>query len=312
MSGKATDGLPQGMVARPRAQQLSFLVLLSISACWLIPAGYQLAIGRVSHVDLALLATFYVLTTLGVTFGYHRMLAHDAFKAHPALRAVLFALGGMNVQGGPSCFAAYHVHHHAHSDRPGDTQSPQDGIWHAHCGWFIKMAPAARLRERFRRDPMVVFFDETELLWAVVGLVLPFGLGGLLGGESPWSWRAAASGFLWGGTLRLFLAQNALWLGGWVGHFFGTREFETPDQSRNSWLIALLLIGDGWHNNHHRMPASVNCSAHFWQPDPQALLARALAAVGLVRNARWATAEDWARQPRVAHSIDAAQSNELA
>ena len=225
--------------------------------------------------ELVLLGVLYVLIGFGVTVGYHRLLSHRSFETGPAAKAVLLVLGAMAMPARPIDFAAYHLEHHAHSDRDGDPHSPRDGLLHAHVGWMLGRRAADR--ERYCRhlldDPVVAFVQRTTLWWFGLGLVLPALIDG---------WR----GFLWGGLVRMALQNHATFAVNSICHAFGPRPFATRDQSRNNWLVAIWSLGEGWHNTPHAFPPSA-CHGMGWrQFDPSALVIRGLAAAGLAWNVK--------------------------
>jgi stearoyl-CoA desaturase (delta-9 desaturase) len=237
---------------------------------------------RVVHTpDLILLAVMYALVAIGVTVGYHRMLTHRSFRAHPGVKLLLLILGSMAFEGPAIEWAATHTKHHARADREGDPHSPVDGFFHAHLGWIFRDGDAdPRVYCRhLLNDRIVTFVSKTFLLWAVLSLAIPFGIGWLVGG-----WALALSGVLWGGLVRMFLTHHVTWSVNSVCHTFGRREFETMDRSRNEWIVGLLAFGEGWHNNHHAFPRSAFHGLHWWQLDVSSYLIWMLERLGLARD----------------------------
>jgi len=206
--------------------------------------------------DLVLLLVMYALTALGVTIGFHRMLTHRSFRPHPVVKFLLLVLGSMSLEGSAIVWASTHIKHHAHADQEGDPHSPVEGFFHAHIGWMFNDPDpdTAFYGRHLHHDPLVVFVDRTFVLWVALSLLIPFLIGG-------WT------GLLWGGLVRIFLGHHVTWSVNSVCHTFGKREFETPDQSRNEWLVGLLAFGEGWHNNHHAFPRSAFHGLHWWQLD---------------------------------------------
>jgi stearoyl-CoA desaturase (delta-9 desaturase) len=223
--------------------------------------------------DLALLATMYMLTGFGMAAGYHRMLTHRSFRAHPAVKVILLVLGSMAVEGPPIEFAATHIKHHAQSDREGDPHSPMEGLFHAHLGWLFKdrFADPQVYCRHLLNDEIVVFVDRSFLLWVVLSLGIPFVIGG-------WT------GLLWGGFVRIFLGHHISFSVNSICHTFGKREFETNDCSRNQWIVGVLAFGEGWHNNHHAFPRSAFHGLHWWQVDLAGYLIWTLEHLGLVQD----------------------------
>ncbi len=236
-------------------------------------AVVQLWERAVSGRDLALLVGLYVPISLGVTAGFHRMLTHRSFRAHPVARGVILALGSMAVEGAAIGWAANHLKHHALADKEGDPHSPLDGLLHAHLGWLFattRADPEVYCRHLLN-DPVVRLVDRTFALWVVLSLLVPFALGG-------WT------GLLWGGLVRMFFVHHITWSVNSVCHTFGTRAFATTDRSRNQWLVGLLGLGEGWHNNHHAFPRSAVHGLDRWQLDVSAWLIAALEALRLASD----------------------------
>ena len=235
--------------------------------------------------DLALLAGLYIPISLGVTAGFHRMLTHRSFRAHPAARAVILVLGSMAVEGPAISWAANHLKHHALSDQPGDPHSPMDGLVHAHLGWLFDLDqadPAVYCRSLLR-DRVVVFVDRTFPLWVVLSLVIPFAIGG-------WT------GLLWGGLVRMFFVHHVTWSVNSVCHTFGRRTFATTDRSRNQWTVGLLGMGEGWHNNHHAFPRSAVHGLDRWQLDVSAWVIAGLERLRLATDVQRIAPEAIARK----------------
>jgi stearoyl-CoA desaturase (delta-9 desaturase) len=244
--------------------------------------------------DLVVLAITYVLTGVGITVGYHRLLTHRSFKTNGLVRGILAALGSAALEGPAIEWAARHRMHHQFSDQPGDPHSPHTehgsgfggalrGLFHAHVGWTFKEAELAndeRYCKDLRDDPVVRFVDKTFILWVLVGLGVAFGLGVALTGTVA----GGLTALLWGGAVRIFLLHHATFSINSLCHFFGKRKFETGDESRNLAWLALPTMGEAWHNNHHAFPTSASHGMGRWQLDPSALTIRALERLGLAHD----------------------------
>jgi len=223
--------------------------------------------------DMAVLAIMYVITGVGITAGFHRMLTHRSFDAHPAVRFLFLAAGSMAVESGALTWARIHLQHHAHSDQAGDPHSPVDGFFHAHMGWMLDgfRAQPGHYDAWLSKDPMVLWFEKTFPLWVAAGLVIPFLMAG-------WS------GLFWGGLVRIFLGHHVTWSVNSVCHTWGKRMFRTKDMSRNQWVVGLLALGEGWHNNHHAFPRSAFHGMRWYQFDFAGLVIRACERLGLAWN----------------------------
>jgi len=253
-----------------RVYQTALILGLTVPVLCSLYALWTLGHDPVTWREVALFAGLYVLTGLGTTLGLHRLLTHRSFETSPAVKLVFLILGAMANQGRPIDWAANHLKHHAHADRPGDPHSPLDGFFHAHVAWVVT-APRAE-RERYcphlLGDPVVGFVDRTAPLWVGVGLLIPFLLDG---------WN----GLLWGGIVRTTIGNHVIFAVNSICHVFGDQPFDTRDQSRNNWWMALLALGEGWHNNHHAFPSMAFHGMAPRQIDLTALVIRALAFLGL-------------------------------
>ncbi len=223
--------------------------------------------------ELALFVGFYFITGMGITMGFHRLLTHRSFESHPAVKVGVLIAGCMAAQGRPIDWAANHLKHHAFSDKEGDPHSPLEGLFHAHLGWFFSGQPADREKygARFMSDRAIVFIDKTTVLWLVLGLFIPYLIAG---------WQ----GFLWGGLVRMAFLNHATFAVNSICHAFGSRDFDTKDESRNNWIIAFLTLGEGWHNNHHAFPAMAYHGMNWRQFDATAVMIKLLVFLRLARN----------------------------
>ena len=227
----------------------------------------------VDGTDIALLLVFYLISGLGITIGFHRMLTHKSFETSKPIKTLFLIMGCMAWEGNPITWASTHIKHHAHSDQDDDPHSPLVSLWHAHIGWMFSDATAdpETYGSWLRKDPVVVRVDRTWWIWGLLSMIIPFAIGG-------WS------GLLWGGLVRMCLTHHITWSVNSVCHTFGRRPYRTKDASRNNWLVGLLAFGEGWHNNHHAFPRSAFHGMEWWQFDLSAWLIRALERARLVWN----------------------------
>jgi stearoyl-CoA desaturase (delta-9 desaturase) len=273
----------------PRVTYQGFVVAgLFLPAALTIYALWQLGHEGIGWRELALFVGLTLPTGLGVTLGLHRLLTHRSFETTPAVRLAFLILGTMAFQGRCIDWAANHLKHHAYSDRAGDPHSPLDGFVHAHLGWILTAPPADRARYcgHLLRDPLVVFVDRTAMLWVVVGMVLPYLVDG---------WP----GLLWGGFVRAAFGGHVIFAVNSVCHTFGAQPFETGDRSRNNWLMGVLALGEGWHNNHHAFPGAAFHGMGPAEPDLTGAVIRLLVRLGLAWNVRQPSAPLVERRRRV-------------
>jgi stearoyl-CoA desaturase (delta-9 desaturase) len=213
---------------------------------------------------------------LGVTAGFHRLLAHRAFKTSRFVQFLLVAAGCAALQKGPLWWVAQHRRHHAHSDTEGDPHSPVvKSFLHAHLGWLFH--DPARADAKFVRDlakyPELVWLDR---LWVLPGVLVAGACYALLG------WP----GVVYGYCLTVVLVAHVTFGINSFGHRFGRRRFETPDDSRNNAPLGVLALGEGWHNNHHHHPRSARHGLAWWEHDETYLFIRLLAWLRLARDVK--------------------------
>ena len=244
--------------------------------------------------DLAMMGALYVLTGLGVTVGFHRLLTHRSFRTSKPLEYAFAVLGSMAVQGPVIGWVADHRKHHAHTDVEGDPHSPHvghghgvsgvlRGLWHAHAGWLMVEQGRADWRRYARdlyEDGGMRFLSRHFVALVVVSLAVPALAGYALSG----SVAGAATGLLWGGLVRIFLVHHVTWSVNSICHFLGRRRFETDDESRNVFWLALPSFGESWHHNHHAFPRSAVHGLRRWELDPSGAVIAAMEKVGLARN----------------------------
>jgi stearoyl-CoA desaturase (delta-9 desaturase) len=222
--------------------------------------------------------------SIGICLGFHRFLTHRSFKTSKPMRWLIAWIGGLAGEGSAIHWVANHRKHHAHSDEPGDPHSPHDGSWWSHMIWFMwKFAPGGydahnnRWAPDVAKDPVMRFLDKTFVLWHVVTGFVFFGLGYWLGGESmAWSF------VVWGMFVRLVYVLHSTWFVNSASHMWGYRTYETTDDSRNNWWVALLTYGEGWHNNHHAFPSMARAGHKWWELDITFWAIRALEKCGLI------------------------------
>jgi stearoyl-CoA desaturase (delta-9 desaturase) len=270
-------------------------------------AGIWLAWGHgITLTDLLLAAVLYVVTGLGVTVGFHRLLAHRSFTARPWLRAALAIAGSMSFQGNLIDWVAVHRRHHAFTDRPGDPHSPYRygtgligqlrGLAHAHMGWLFAGEPTSAARyapDLLRNDPAMLRISRAFPALCAASLLLPFAAGWAISG----SLYGGLTAFIWAGLVRIALLQHVTWSVNSLCHMIGERPYRTRshDRSTDLWPLALLSFGESWHNGHHSQP---NCSRHGRGPrqiDPSAAL------ISLFERLNWATDVHWQRPDVLQH-----------
>lgn len=234
---------------------------------------------------------------LGINVGYHRLLTHRGFKCPKWLEHTLAIIGVCNLQDNPARWVAIHRMHHQHSDRQPDPHSPHAGFWWGHMGWVIFKSndhDGALQYQRYARDLLrkplyrklasknrwIGIYAIHALLFFIAGFALGWFTTGTLAGaqQLAWSW------LIWGVFVRTVFVWHGTWAVNSATHLVGYRNYDTKDDSRNHWLVALLTHGEGWHNNHHAIPRSAKHGHKWWEYDMAWSVIRLLELTGLATH----------------------------
>jgi stearoyl-CoA desaturase (delta-9 desaturase) len=244
---------------------------------------------------LAIPALNYIFGSLGISAGYHRMLTHQGFKCPKWFERTLTTLGVCSLQDSPARWVLVHRVHHQHSDHQEDPHTPMvNGLW-AHVGWLFienRALTSADVYDRYVRDilkdPYYMWLQRNmNWLWVYVGHAIAFyGLGFLIG----WTWTGTAAGgvqlgtqwFLFGAVYRTLWTWHTTWAINSATHMWGYQNYETRENSRNSWIFGILGYGEGWHNNHHADPRSASLGHRWWEIDMTFWWLVAFEKIGLV------------------------------
>ncbi len=268
--------------------------IVVLPALAILIAGWQVWNGSVRPSQLSLAVFLYVATMIGITVGFHRLLAHRAFQAHEAVCAILIILGSMAAQGPPIYWVSNHRRHHQFGDTVGDPHSPHcrddrklgrwAGFWHAHIGWTLthELTNSAHFCKDLLRNRLVGWINRRYYIWVLLGLLIPTIAGGLMGDPMD----GALNGLLWGGGVRIFFSYHLTNSINSVTHMNGYRSFNTPDRSCNNLLLSLPTMGEAWHNNHHAFPGSAIFGLSRWEIDIGGMVVCCLEALGLIKNVR--------------------------
>ena len=241
--------------------------------------------------DLLVMVAMYLVTAVGITVGFHRLLTHRAFASYPWVERTFAVMGSLSVQGSVMDWVADHRKHHAHTDREGDPHSPHvghgsglPGLWHAHVGWLMETQGqadwkkyAAELYEDPKMRRIGRWFPQLALLSLAIPMVADWALHGF-------TLAGAVRGLVWGGLVRIFFVHHITWSVNSVCHFFGSRRFDIEDHSTNVGWLALLSLGESWHHNHHAFPRSAYHGLRWWEIDPSGLIIAGMQRLGLAWN----------------------------
>ena len=286
---------------RPRPHTLLWR-LIRIVVVFLPPLGVIAAMillwgGYFGPLYLTLFVMMYLLTGFGITIGFHRFFTHAGFRSGPLIVYTLGILGSMAVEGNLIWWVATHRRHHRYSDKEMDPHSPHvgrkpgilgaiKGLLHAHMGWFFNSDSTGTDPQRYAPDllanPRIVSIDRLFPIWVVLGLLVPAAIAGAV----THTWTGTLLGFLWGGLVRVFMVHHVTWSVNSICHFWGSRDHETGDESRNNFLMGILGLGEGWHNNHHAFPASARHGLTWWQIDPSWMVISMMRHLGLAASVK--------------------------
>ncbi len=226
---------------------------------------------------------YWVCTGWGISLGYHRLHTHRSFVVPRYLEYFFAVCGSMTLEGGPISWVATHRIHHQNSDKPGDPHSPRDGGWWSHAGWLMtgetmhnNTRAMAKYAPDLAKDRFYVWLNNYHWLPTVVLSGLLLAIGGL-----PW--------LLWGTFVRVVFGLHATWLVNSATHMWGKRRFNTRDDSRNNWWVALITFGEGWHNNHHAHPTSARHGLAWYEFDPSWIALKVMRVFGIAKSIRVAS-----------------------
>ncbi len=238
-----------------------FVILHLLAALAIMPIFFRWSAVAV------FLAMCWVTGAWGVTLCYHRLLTHRSFATYKWVEYLLTFFACLSWQGGPLKWVGTHRLHHAQSDMPGDPHSPRDGFCWSHVFWILHSSrpnedPMA-LTKDLQKDPVMLFYDRFWYVPQFVAAGVLFALGWLLAGGM----MAGFAWVLWGICLRTVLMYHATWFVNSAAHTWGYRNFDTRDDSRNNWWVALMSFGEGWHNNHHAQQRSAAHGMRWFEFD---------------------------------------------
>jgi sn-1 stearoyl-lipid 9-desaturase len=228
----------------------------------------------------AMLIGNWIVGSLGVGLGYHRLLTHRSFKAPKWLEYVLTIFGTMSLQNEAYKWVATHRIHHAFTETDKDPHSTRSGFWWAHMGWILKgpaqdhdLATLKKYVPDLLKDKFHVLIARFFYVPIIISAFILFAIGG---------WGMV----FWGVFARLVFGWHSTWFVNSLSHLFGKRRFETKDDSTNNWFVAILTFGEGWHNNHHAYPTSARHGLKWYEFDMNWLMIQIFKKLGWAKNIR--------------------------
>ena len=248
----------------------------------------------INRQNIAAAAILYFITgCLGITLTYHRLLAHRSFAVPKWLERLLVTCGALAMEGSPTKWCAHHRMHHSHPDTEMDPHNSRRGFFYCHIGWtfrnrdkFDNVTRQRRFARDIHNDPYYLWLDTTagQLIPQALLALLLFAIGGV-------------GMVLWGVCMRMVLVYHATWCVNSATHFFGYRNYDIDDLSRNTWWVALITFGEGWHNNHHAHQHVAEAGHKWWEIDVTMMVIRLLKSLGLVTKLKSIKDVDVANAP---------------
>ncbi len=273
--------------AEARIAQPGKLNWSTIIALLILHAGALAAPFYFEWKAIAVTAVLYFTSiSWGIGMCYHRLLTHRSYKVPKFVEYTIAVFGALALEGGPIFWVGTHRIHHQNSDKPGDPHSPRDGAWWAHILWMILGKSQNSEVDYFRRfvpdlarSPFYVWLSKYHYVPVLVTSVLLYMWGGL-------------PAFFWGTCFRVVLGLHSTWAVNSATHLWGARRFETTDDSRNNWWVALFTFGEGWHNNHHAKPNSARHGLAWYELDITWLQIKLLEKLGIATAVKEASVAD--------------------
>jgi stearoyl-CoA desaturase (Delta-9 desaturase) len=271
---------------------VAFIAVPFLAILAAIPVAWSWGLGW--H-DIVIATVMYAVAGHGITVGFHRYFTHGAFRATPRLRIALAVAGSLAIEGPVIRWVADHRRHHAFSDRDGDPHSPwrygetvpalMKGLWWAHIGWLfdVEQTSRARYAPDLMADKNVRRVDAAFPALIVVSLLTP----AIVGGLWSMSWQGAATAFFWASLVRIGLLHHVTWSINSICHAIGERPFASRDKSANVWWLAILSMGESWHNLHHADPTCARHGVDPGQLDSSARTIWAFEKLGWASDVRW-------------------------
>ncbi|MBJ8423080.1 acyl-CoA desaturase [Acinetobacter bereziniae] len=239
----------------------------------------------VSWFAVTFMLLFYLIRMFSITAFFHRYLSHKTFQTSRIVQFVFVLIGTMSAQRGPLWWAAHHRYHHRFTDTEHDPHSSTYGFWYSHLGWFLNDYNFATRKEVVKdwlKYPELVWLDRFSLIIVLLTAVSIYALGEWLAVVYPSLATSGLQLLVWGFVVSTVLLIHATLCINSLAHLYGSRDFETEDQSRNNLFLSIITLGEGWHNNHHYYAGSARQGFYWWQIDITYYLLKMMSWIGLV------------------------------
>ncbi|RMH33562.1 MAG: acyl-CoA desaturase [Nitrospirae bacterium] len=277
------------IVTTPNVHLLKKIDYPTLGLFTLITASTAIALPTFAYfydyawIDWAMFVGLYIFTGLGITVGYHRLIAHRSFNCPDWVKRIFLIAGGMALQNSALKWAAAHIRHHARCDQEEDPYNATKGFWYSHCGWLFIKDPYhdEKYASRLKHDPVVLWQHKYYVPIVLTGLAIPFLVGYFHNG-----WTGGASCFLLAGLGRTFFVLNSTFCINSVCHLWGDQPHGSQNSSRDSWWVSFLTFGEGYHNYHHMYQSDYRNGPRWYNFDPSKWLIWSLSKVGLAYDLR--------------------------
>lgn len=254
--------------------------LVCLAVIWVGVSPFALMIAFIS----------YFIRMFAITAFYHRYFSHRTFKVHRLTQAVFAIIGATASQRGPLWWAAHHRHHHKHSDKESDRHSPSNGFLHSHMQWFLKDENFHTETHRVKdlaKFPELRFIDRYDVFFPILLIIFLYFLGEIVNYIQPEFHTNGWQLVIWGYFISTVFLSHITYCINSLAHVFGSRTYNTDDNSRNNFILAILTLGEGWHNNHHCAPGTVKQGFKWWQIDVSYYIVKFMEKLGLVWDLRY-------------------------
>lgn len=290
----ATDLLAANQ-RKPVREQIALFVAVTVPFLAVVSAAPMWSAWKLSWGIAVLTISFYAISMLGITVGFHRLFTHRAFRANRALKICLAVAGSLAIQGPLQRWVADHRRHHAFADREGDPHSPWrfgngmfavlKGMGFAHLGWLFDRSETNSdvFAADVAADGDLVIISRLFGLFVVASVALPPSIELALGASAS----HVLAALFWASLVRIFMVHHVTWSINSICHVIGDRPFSTRDRATNFWPLAILSMGEAWHNGHHASPGCARHGVERGQIDASAWLIRAFERLGWATNVKW-------------------------
>jgi stearoyl-CoA desaturase (delta-9 desaturase) len=257
----------------------ALFALVTLTALVAVPLfGY---VHGYTKLDWVLAGILYLISGLGITVGYHRMISHRSFQCPDGVKAVFLVAGGWALENSALKWCADHARHHARVDQEEDPYNATRGFWYSHCGWLFTESPhkTERYAPWLHKDRVVLWQHRWYVPIVLSGLALPF-----LTGYAYDGWIGGVGCFLLAGVGRVFLVLNSTFCINSVCHLWGSQPYSRSNSSRDSWWVSLITLGEGYHNYHHAFQRDYRNGPLWYNFDPSKWLIYGLSMVGFAEG----------------------------